>query len=87
MAYTPDALSIVYATVGGTFRKFVYVDAAAESNATLVGASFFADGAAKGMRKGDIVDVIQPASPKAKQYQVASTSGAAATVAAVTAIT
>ena len=87
MAYTPDNLSLVYETVGGGYRKFVYVDAAPESNATIVGASWFSDGVTKGMRKGDLVDVVQPAAPKAKQYHVASVSGAAATVAAVTAIT
>lgn len=87
MAYTSDSLSLVYETVGGGYRKFVYVDAAAESNATLIGAGFFSDGVTHGMRKGDLVDVVQPAAPKFKQYQVASVSGAAATVAAPTAIT
>lgn len=87
MAYNTDNLSLVYETVGGGYRKFVYVDVANESNTTLVGAGFFSDGVTHGMRKGDMVDVVQPSAPKFKQYHVASASGAAVTIAAVTAIT
>lgn len=88
MAYTADNLSMGWQTIGGNYpRVFVYYDAAPESDATLVGASFFSDGAAKGMRKGDLLDVVQVATPKYKRYQVLSTSGDAATVQAPTAIT
>lgn len=88
MAYTADAVSLYYNGVGAYgIRIFVYTDTAAESDATLVGASFFATGATLGMRKGDIVEVVQVATPKLKRYQVLSTSGAAATVQAPTAIT
>jgi len=89
MAYTPANLALIASGPIGSLvpRIFVYSDAAGESDATIVGASWFSDGASKGMRKGDIVDVITPATPKYKRYQVASTSGAAATVAAPTAIT
>lgn len=87
MAYTPDNLSLVYQTMGGGLRTFMYEDAAGESDATIVGASWFSDGAAKGMQVGDIVDVVTTTGPKYKRYQVASVSGDAATVAAPTAIT
>ena len=88
MAYAPANLALAFGPVGGLVpRVFVYSDAAGESDATIVGGSWFSDGAAKGMRKGDIVDVISTGTPKYKRYQVASTSGAAATVAAPTAIT
>lgn len=88
MAYVPNSLNMVYSPIGGQYpRVFTYYDAAAESDATIVGASWFSDGAAKGMRKGDLVDVVQVGTPKYKRYQVASVSGDAATVAAPTAIT
>jgi hypothetical protein len=88
MAYTADNLFMVINPVGGGApRFFVYYDAAPESDATIVGGSWFSDGVTKGMRKGDIVDVVQTGTPKYKRYQVASVSGAAATVAAPTAIT
>lgn len=89
MAYTADNLWLGINPVGAQAypRVFYYYDAAAESDATLVGASFFSDGATKGMRKGDILEVVQVATPKLKRYQVLSTSGAAATVQAPTAIT
>ena len=88
MAYTADSLYLAINPVGGAVpRVFVYYDAAPESDATIVGASWFSNGATAGMRKGDLVDVIQTATPKYKRYQVLSTSGAAATVQAPTAIT
>lgn len=88
MAYVPDNLALIAEPVGGQYpRVFTYYDSAASSDATIVGASWFSDGAAKGMRKGDLVDVVQVATAKYKRYQVASVSGDAATVAAPTAIT
>jgi hypothetical protein len=89
MAYVPDSLFMSTNPVGSQVwpRLFYYYDAAAESDATLVGASFFSDGASKGMRKGDLIDVVQVGTPKYKRYQVLSVSGAAATVQAPTAIT
>ena len=87
MAYTADNLYLAINPVSGALpRFFVYYDAAPEGDSTIVGASWFADGVTKGMRKGDIVDVVQTGTPKYKRYQGASTSGAAATVAAPTAI-
>lgn len=89
MAYSAEGVMLLFNPVGGGAapRVFVYYDAAAESDATLVGAGFFATGVTLGMRKGDIVEVVQTATPKLKRYQVLSVSGAAATVQAPTAIT
>lgn len=89
MAYVPDNLVLAINPVGGgTYpRVFTYYNSAADSDATIVGASWFSDGASKGMRKGDLVDVVDVATPKYKRYQVLSTSGAAATAQAPTAIT
>jgi hypothetical protein len=88
MAYVADNISLLHNGVGAQgIRIFVYTDTAVESDATLVGAGYFATGVTLGMRKGDIVDVAQTATPKYKRYQVLSVSGAAATVQAPTAIT
>lgn len=88
MAYVPDSLAMVVNPVGGGVipRLFVY-QTASDADATIVGAGYFSDGVTKGMRVGDLVDVIATTGPKYKRYQVASVSGAAATVAAPTAIT
>jgi hypothetical protein len=88
MAYAPDNLAMVASPVGGNFpRVFTYYNEAADNDTAIVGAGFFSDGASKGMRKGDIVDAVDVATPKYKRYQVLSVSGAAATVQAPTAIT
>jgi hypothetical protein len=88
MAYVPDNLAMVINPVGGAMpRVFMYFNSAADSDTTIVGASWFSDGVTKGMRVGDLVDAINTGTAKYKRYQVASVSGAAATVAAPTAIT
>lgn len=88
MAYIPDNLSLVYQPIGGTLpRTYTYLNTDDDSNATLVGAGFFSDGVTKGLRVSDMVIAVNPTTAKKKEYQVASVSGAAATVAAVTAIT
>lgn len=89
MAYTSDNLFLSTNPVGaGAYpRLFYYYDSAPESDATIVGSGFFSDGVTQGMRKGDLVDVVQVGTPKYKRYQVLSVSGAAATVQAPTAIT
>lgn len=88
MAYVPDNLAMVTNPVGGgvTPRIFVY-QTAADSDATIVGAGYFSDGVTKGMRVGDLVDVIATTGPKSKRYQAVSITGTAVTVAAPTAIT
>jgi hypothetical protein len=87
MAYLPENLRLASAPIGDPVpRVFVYTTAA-DADATVVGSGYFADGVIKGMRVGDIVDVVATTGPKYKRYQVASVSGEAATVAAPTAIT
>ena len=87
MAYVPANLSLKAPKVGQLQREWIYVTAA-DADATIAGAGYFADGAAKGMGVGDIVDVVATTGPKYKRYQVtAVTAGGAATVAAPTAIT
>lgn len=88
MAYSADNLAIHFNGVGAVgIRSFIYTDTAVESDATLTGAGYFATGVTLGMRKGDLVTVVQTATPKVKSYQVTSVSGAAATVTAQVAIT
>lgn len=89
MAYLTANLNLVSpAPLGSSVpRRFTYLNADADSNATLVGASFFSDGVSKGMRVGDLVDAVNTGTALYKLYQVASVSGTAATVAAPTAIT
>jgi hypothetical protein len=88
MAYVPDNLALAINGVGGQGypRVFIYYNSTPDSDATIVGASYFSDGASKGMRKGDLVDCVNVATPKYKRYQILSVSGAAATVQAPGAI-
>jgi hypothetical protein len=89
MAYVPDNLALAINGVGAQSypRLFTYYNSAADSDATIVGAGYFSDGVAKGMRKGDLVDCVNVGTPLYKRYQVLSTSAGAATVQAPTAIT
>lgn len=88
MAYTPDDLAMVINPPTGKLpRVFIYRNADADSNATLVGSGFFSDGVTKGMRVGDLVDAIDTGTAKYKRYQITSVSGDAATASAPTAIT
>lgn len=87
MAYVPDNLSLADTQVGGYQPRYWHYTTVADADATIVGAGYFSDGVTKGLRVGDIVDVVATTGPKYKRYQVASVSGAAATVAAPVAIT
>ena len=88
MAYVADNLALMVNPVGGGVIPRIWVyQTASDSDATIVGAGYFSDGVTKGMRVGDLVEVVATTGPKYKKYQVASVSGAAATVAAPTAIT
>ena len=90
MAYATAQLNLTVQAFGGDangFRVFQYLNSDADSDATIVGAGFFSDGVTKGMKVGDLVDVVNVGTAKYKRYQVASLSGVAATVAAPTAIT
>jgi hypothetical protein len=87
MAYVADNLILLDTQIGGySPRRWGYTTAA-DADATIVGAGYFSDGVTKGMKVGDLVGVIATTGPKYKLYQVASVSGAAATVAAPVAIT
>lgn len=88
MAYIPDNLSLITPTVGGGgVRVFGYLNATPDADAVIVGAGYFSDGVAKGMRVGDLVDAVQTGTAKYKRYQVTALTATAATVAAPTAIT
>lgn len=88
MAYVPDNLALIVTTVGGGgVRIFTYLNSGNDSDATIVGASWFSDAVTKGARVGDLVDAINQGTAKYKRYQFVSVSGAAGTVAAPTAIT
>lgn len=81
MAYTPNNLAMVINPVGGDMpRVFLYLNATPDSNATVIGASYFSDGIAKGMRVGDIVDAVNVGTAKHTRYQVLSVTSTAATV-------
>jgi hypothetical protein len=87
MAYVPENLRLAFAPIGDPIpRVFVYTTAS-DADATIVGSGYFADGVTKGMRVGDVVDVVAATGPKYKRYQVASVAGNTATVTAPTAIT
>jgi len=88
MAYSSDNVGLVFNGVGGGLpRVWLYYNADADADGTVVGSGYFSDGVTKGMKVGDLVDAVNTGTAKYKRYQVASVSGAAATVAAPTAIT
>lgn len=87
MAYITANLRLMSQDLEGAKGKRWQYTTAADSDGTITGAGYFSDGVSKGMVAGDLVDVIATTGPKYKLYQVASVSGAAATVAAPTAIT
>ena len=87
MPYVPGNLSLKAGQVGQLQREWLYVTTS-DTDANIIAANYFADGSAKGMVAGDIVDVVATTGPKFKRYQVASVAaGGGATVAAPTAIT
>lgn len=89
MAYTPATLRLFGDDFSGNAARIWNYTTAADADATIVGAAYFSDGYKRGMRAGDIVDVIATTGPKYKRYQVASVNATtgSATVAAPTAIT
>ena len=87
MSYVSDNVSLVHNGVGAYTQRIWMYQTASDADATIVGAGYFSNGVTLGMKVGDLVDVIATTGPKYKRYQVASVSGAAATVAAPTAIT
>jgi len=87
MAYVPANLVVLSYPISASLARHFQYTTASDSDDTITGASYFSDGADKGMRVGDMVSVVATTGPKYKAYQVASVSGSAATVAAPTAIT
>ncbi|MCZ3377427.1 hypothetical protein [Rhizobium sp. AG207R] len=89
MAYVPDNLSLLDTQIGGYQPRTWRYTTAADADATIVGAGYFADGYTKGMRVGDLVHVVATTGPKYKLYQCTTATKAtgACTVAAPTAIT
>jgi len=60
MAYTGSNLSIKAQTIAG-YKEFVY--ATTDAIATVNTTGYFSDGYARGMRVGDVVTVIDTATP------------------------
>lgn len=87
MGYDGTKLNLKTQHIGGSVATGWDYTTASDSDATIVGAGYFSDGVTRGMKVGDLVDVVATTGPKFKRYQVVSVSGAAATVAAPTAIT
>jgi len=85
--YDPTRLRLVTQDFEGSNAKLWFYTTAADADATIVGAGYFANGVKMGMAVGDLVDVVATTGPKYKRYQVASLSTTAATVAAPNAIT
>jgi hypothetical protein len=86
MAYTSATLRVISQDLEGNAAKLWFYTST-DGDATIVGASYVSDGVTRGMKVGDLVDAVNLTGPKYKRYQVASVSGAAATLAAPTAIT
>lgn len=59
----------------------VWIYKSADDDATTNGASYYSNGVALGMRVGDIVLVVDTATPKVSYHGVASLSATAATTA------
>jgi hypothetical protein len=80
MTYSTDNPPMLIAQgVGGTGKVWLYKDG--DDDATVNGASYFSNGVTLGMAVGDIVLVIDTATPKGSFHYVASVSGTAATTA------
>ena len=89
MAYVPDNLALADTQISGFQPRRWRYTTAADADATIVGAGYFSDGYTKGMRVGDIVEVIATTGPKYKVYQCTTATKAtgACTVTAPVAIT
>jgi hypothetical protein len=86
--YDGTKLNLATQHIGNTVAARWDYTTAADSDATITGALYFSDGDKRGMKVGDLVDVVATTGPKYKRYQVTVvTVGSGATVAAPTAIT
>lgn len=89
MAYVPDNLTLLDTQISGYQPRLWRYTTAADADATIVTAGYFSDGYNKGMRVGDIVQVIATTGPKYKVYQCTTATKATgiATVTVPVAIT
>lgn len=79
MAYTSNTFSQLVGTIEGGFDVYVYTTS--DSLATVKGAGYFSDAGNRGVEVGDIVLVINTATPAYAIYAVSALSAGAATVA------
>jgi hypothetical protein len=88
MAYIPDNLALMLNPVGGDLQRlFFYKNTPLDTNATIIGAGFMSDFAAKGGRVGDLVIAVNVGTAKKTEYQCTAVNAAgAATLAVPTAI-
>lgn len=87
MAYVPDNLRLMVSDIEGRVAQRWSYTTAADADATITGAGYFSDGVSKGMKVGDMVEVVATTGPKFKSYQVSAVGTATATVSTPTAIT
>lgn len=88
MSYDNTKLRLATQDLEGGAAKLWYYTTVSDSDGTLTGALYFSDGDKRGMKLGDLVDVIATTGPKYKRYQVTTvTTGSGATITAPTAIT
>lgn len=87
--YDNTQLSLIVEDIGNKGGAVWRYTTAADADATITGAGYFADGGKRGMKVADLVDVIATTGPKFKRYQVSAVNVAtgAVTVTAPTAIT
>lgn len=79
MAYTGNTFSQLAGTIEGGFKLWVYTTG--DALATVKGAGYFSDAVNRGVEVGDIVLVINTATPAFAIYAVSAVSAGAATVA------
>jgi hypothetical protein len=85
--YDSTKLRLISQDIGAGVAKLWFYTTAADADATILGAGYFANGAKMGMTVGDLVDVVGTTGPKYKRYQVSAVGATTATVVAPTAIT
>lgn len=82
MAYTTSTLNLITQDLMGEGGTSYWIYSTTDSIATVTGAGYFSDALKKGLEKGDLVTVVNPAGPTFLQTQVQSVTAGAATVAA-----
>lgn len=86
MAYTASTLRLISSDLEGSApKKWIYTTT--DALATIIAAGYFTDGGLRGMKVGDLVEVVNTTGPKYLLTQVTAISSNAVTIAAPTAIT